>query len=192
MPVFDELSVILGTLLVVCAFVFALLHAQRNGKTEESTEKKTKQDRISEAFTPSEGMEIDIPKMMKYNMEEINEFYVMSKYQARRAFDVAIISFIFGLLLFGAAVICALLSPSSVGVIYLSICGAITEFLSGGNMVIYNRTQDQVNHYYRGLHENERFLSAVKIVEYITRENRDKAFAQIIQKQMNGQEEEKA
>ena len=185
MPVFDELSIILGTFFVVCAFVFALVHAQRNGRTEELTEKEKKRDRISEAFISSEGAEIDIPQMMKYNMEEINEFYVMSKYQAKRAFDVAIISFMFGLLLFGAAVICAILSPSSVGVIYLSICGAITEFLSGGNMVIYNKTQDQINHYYRCLHENERFLSAVKIVGYITRENRDKAFEGIVQKQMN-------
>lgn len=42
-------------------------------------------------------------------------------------------------------------------------------------MVVYNKAQDQLNNYYRSLHENERFLSAVKIVEYITRENRDNA-----------------
>ena len=184
MPVFDSLSVILGTFFVVCAFVFALVHTQKKETEEEKSEKETKHQKITDTFTRSEQPEIDIFKMMKFNMEEINDFIAMSKHQSKRAFEVAIASFVFGLLLFGAAVICAILSPSSTGVISLSICGAITELLSGGNMVIYNKAQDQLNNYYHCLHENERFLSAVKIVEYITRENRDNAIAEIIQRQM--------
>ena len=128
-------------------------------------------------------------RMMVFNMEKIDDFITISKHQSKSAFTIAVSSFVIGLLLFVGAVIYAMSENGNDGAIYLSICGLITEFLSGSNMVIYNKAQEQLNRYYIGLHENERFLSAVKIVEYITREKRDQAIAEIIQGQMSKQNE---
>lgn len=185
MPKVDVLSVILGTFFLLCAFIFTLAFTRRKEKETEA-DIKTRHDRIDGAFAKTDEPENDMSKMMIYNMKKIDDFITISKHQSKRAFAVAVASFVTGLMLFGGAVIYALSDNGMDGAIYLSICGVITEFLSGSNMVIYNKVQEQLNRYYIGLHENERFLSAVKIVEYITRENRDKAISEIIQGQMGG------
>lgn len=190
MPVFDSLSIVLGAFFV-CALVFAIVRTC-NVMSKEKNEKDLKQKNIDDTFDKPEQPDIDILKWMKFNMKEINDFIIMSKYQTKKAFTIAVISFFYGLLLFGAAVIRAIQAPPSADVICLSICGAITEFLCYGSMAIYNKAQDQLNNYFRSLHENERFLSAVKIVEYITRENRDNAIEGIIQKQMSGSQEKQS
>lgn len=190
MPVFDSLSIVLGAFFVI-ALVIAIVHTCRVANKEKS-EREAKRKNIEDTFAKPEQPDIDILKWMKFNMKEINDLIIMSKFQTKRAFVIAIISFFYGLLLFGAAVFRAVIVPSSTDAIYLSICGVITEFLSGSSMVIYNKAQDQLNNYYCSLHENERFLSAVKIVEYITRENRDNAIEGIIQQQMGGSAEKQS
>lgn len=188
MPKVDVLSVILGTFFLLCAFVFTVTFTRRKEKDiEEDT--KTRHDRIDGAFAKTEDPENDMSKMMVFNMKKIDDFITISKHQSKRAFSIAVASFVTGLVLFGGAVIYALSDNGKDGAVYLSICGLITEFLSGSNMVIYNKAQEQLNRYYIGLHENERFLSAVKIVEYITREKRDQAISEIIQGQMGKQNE---
>ncbi len=187
MPKVDALSVILGTLFLLCAFVFTFVFTHRKEKdTEEDT--KSRHDRIDGAYTKTGDPENDMSKIMVFNMKKIDDFITISKHQSRRSFAVAIASFVTGLILFGGAIIYALSDNGKDGAIYLSICGVITEFLSGSNMMIYSKAQEQLNRYYIGLHENERFLSAVKIVEYITREKRDEAIAEIIRGQVGGAE----
>ncbi len=190
---------ILSALLPVVAMILTTFQRFVGDKRDATAEKKEREEslgKILETFkkeSTDEHKETDILKLMTYNMSEIKEYYFMSKYQAKRAFTLAFTSFIVGLVLFCTAFIMTLIKEMTlVSVLIPAVSGAIVEVLSAGSLAIYNKSIDQLNVYYKFLHENERFLSSVKIVESISLENRDKVYSEIIQKQMRGQVEQQA
>jgi len=142
------------------------------------------------AGIPSNPKEQSILKLMMYNMKVIKVFYSTVLDEVRKSFTLTSISFIVGFLLFGAAFTISMVKDSStVSVLVPAISGAIVELLSGTSLIMYKKSQEQLNVFYKFLHENERFLSAVKIAESITPENRDKAYSDIIQSQIRAQTE---
>ena len=129
----------------------------------------------------------DIIVLMLKNNDEINEYFKISKSQAKSSFWFSVISCIVGM---GALVIgiygIVILKDVSVSVISL-ISGSISELISGTVFWVHNKSALQLNHYYDALHENEKFLSAVNIADKLSAEKREKVLVEIIHKQINSE-----
>ena len=63
--------------------------------------------------------------------------------------------------------------------------GAIVEFIAGTALLIYKRTLQQLNHYYRSLHENERFLLIVNLATKLPEEKQTEVYMKIIDSQLS-------
>lgn len=129
----------------------------------------------------------DIIVLMLKNNDEINEYFKISKSQAKSSFWFSVISCIVGM---GALAIgiygIVILKDVSVSVISL-ISGSISELISGTVFWVHNKSALQLNHYYDALHENEKFLSAVNIADKLSAEKREEVLVEIIHKQINSE-----
>ena len=50
------------------------------------------------------------------------------------------------------------------------IGGAITEFVAATALVVYQKSISQLNHYHQALHEDQRFLSSVNLIDKFHKE----------------------
>lgn len=102
----------------------------------------------------------------------------------------------------GCAIIGVVMLIVSIGVVFLNerieitiitaISGATTELVSGIVLWIHNKSAMQLNFYYNSLHENEKFLSAIKMVDRIEDKNKkEQMYEEIIKAQIRAREESK-
>ncbi len=127
----------------------------------------------------------DILKLMISNMKELKGFYIISRRQAKNAFFLAATMCIIGAIILLLS-ICALLflDNYSETLTLSAIGGVIVEFIAGTTFFVYKKTLNQLNHYYRSLHENERFLSILHLTSLLSAEKRDDVYIKIIDSQL--------
>lgn len=126
----------------------------------------------------------DIIALMLKNNDEINEYFKISKSQAKTSYMFSIVACCIGIvLLIGSVVGVFVINKLEIAVISL-VSGAVTEVMAGTVLWVHNKSALQLNHYYNALHENEKFLSAIKLVEKIKADNRDEVYKEIIRKQI--------
>lgn len=77
-----------------------------------------------------------------------------------------------------------ILKNIAVSVISL-VSGSISELISGTIFWVHNKSALQLNHCYDALHENEKFLSAIKIADKLSDEKREEVLIEIIHKQIS-------
>lgn len=106
---------------------------------------------------------IDILALMYKDLEELNEFYTLTKKQAKRSFWLAVSMCISGFFLFAMSAYSAILGLG-IGTSALASVGAvIVEILAGTALYVYNKALIQLNRYYDALHNNERYMSLIHI-----------------------------
>ena len=136
--------------------------------------------------------EKDVLELMFKNNKEIAEYFEISKRQEKFSYIVSI----------GCAIIGAVILFSSIGVIFFNkgieitvvtiIGGSITELVSGVVLWIHNKSAMQLNFYYNSLHENEKFLSAINMVDRLKNDGqKDQMYMEIIKAQIRAREENK-
>lgn len=124
----------------------------------------------------------DVLQLMRRNVAELREYYVINKQQARNAFTSAIIVSILGFLIFACGVIVSYLSDTvSNTVLYSTISGAIVEVISGLFFWLYSQSLKQINLFHESLRNTEKVLTSVKLAERVTDSNRDAVYSYIIQ-----------
>ena len=102
---------------------------------------------------------------MLLNLDALQEYYSWSKSQSKMSFYLAIALIILGILIIAIAVFIQIAFKVSITIsIVISLSGAIVEFIAGTALVVYKDSLKQLNHYHRVLHEDERFLSSVNMV----------------------------
>lgn len=106
----------------------------------------------------------DILGLMLHNLQEIEEFYSLTKNQAKRAFYLSVGMSISGFCLLAFSLVLSLLWKENLFAL-LTALGGVVEVIAGTSLVVYKRSLDQLNFYYSSLHDNERFLSLIKISE---------------------------
>lgn len=126
----------------------------------------------------------DIIIMMRENNAEIKEYFTISKNQSKISYYLAIASCIIGIGLVIFAVILFHTKETIAESIIIAISGAITEVVAGTTLMIHNKSVIQLKDYYDALHENEKFLSAVKLIEYVSEEKRDDIYIDLIKNQV--------
>ena len=65
-----------------------------------------------------------------------------------------------------------------------AIGGTVVEFIAGTSLLIYKRTLQQLNHYYRSLHENERFLLILNLATKLSENKQEEVYMKIIESQL--------
>lgn len=172
--------IILGAMLTVLAAWMAAYHT-KSQRADEKEDAKTYSDKIQSAIymdmgygTNNASSRSTSPKMgvmerMTINLEDIKEYYTWSQKQAKYSFWVAIVLCAVGI----ALVVIAILLPTSFNqdiapAIISAVGGAVTELLAGTVLIVYKSSLSQLNHYHRALHEDERFLSSVSLVDKLS------------------------
>lgn len=121
---------------------------------------------------------------MMNNNNEINEYFTISKSQAKVSYLVSILSCLLGFLLFAISVYTALTKGDKEVIFLNAISGAITEVIAGTVLAVYIKSAKQLNHYYNALHENEKVLLAINLADRIGKDKKDEVYMEIIRKQI--------
>ncbi len=127
----------------------------------------------------------DIYVFMMKNQKETTEYFKISKSQAKQSHAISLIACITGVVLLSIAILILLISQRVDLAIIPALSGAITEVVSGTVLWVYNKSSSQLNHYYDALHENERFLSVVNLVNKLSQDKQDLIYTEIIRSQLN-------
>ena len=106
---------------------------------------------------------IDILALMYKDLAELNEFYTLTKKQAKHSFLLAVSLCILGFFLFAASAYSAILGLGIGSSALASVGGVIVEILAGTALYVYNKSLVQLNRYYDALHNNERYMSLIHI-----------------------------
>lgn len=125
--------------------------------------------------------------LMQQNSEETTEFFSISKTQMKRSFLLSIITCGIGICLLIAAIVLALFEDSLNPSIITAIAGAITEVFAATSLWVHNKSAQQLNRYYDALHENEKFLSTINVVDKMSRDQKDAMYQEIIRHQLNSE-----
>lgn len=110
------------------------------------------------------GENSDIIGLMADNLNEIRQFYELTKEQAINSYNLAKNSSIAGIALIIIAILIAIIFNNNQIAVVTAAGGIIVEVLAGTSLFVYEKTLKQLNYYYASLHNNERFLSLINIV----------------------------
>lgn len=127
----------------------------------------------------------DIIELMLLNMKEIKEYYVMSKDMAKKSFTLSVIMCIFG---FGI-ILLSIISMYFTNITLIEslipvIGGSVVEVIAGTSLIVYKKSLEQLNQYYEALHNNERYLSLVNLVDKLSDAKKDETYINIINSQL--------
>ena len=135
-------------------------------------------NRIMEENSKSERGK-DILELMLSNMSELKQYYSISKLQARFAFVLAVLFCVTGTIILLISIL-KFDGSNLQSTIISAIGGTISEFFAGTSLLVYKSTLQQLNLYYKSLHENERFLSIVNLANQLPDDRQTDAFIKII------------
>lgn len=130
--------------------------------------------------------EMDALGRMLINLEDIKEFYTWSQKQAKAAFYLAICMCVLGFLLMATSVVLLMVFNLSIQASLLpTIGGIVTELIAGTALIVYKNSLLQLNHYHKALHEDERFLSSVNLInKFNSIETQDEILKEIIRSEI--------
>ncbi|MCH5344498.1 MAG: hypothetical protein J1E64_10695 [Acetatifactor sp.] len=147
-------------------------------KNNQLQREQAKEDKSNEQAT-------DIIELMFLNMKEIKEYYILSKTMAKRSFCLAVIMCILGFIVISSSIVAIFLKDISfIELLVPVIGGAIVEVIAGTSLVVYKKSLEQLNQYYDSLHNNERFLSLVNLVDKLNNDKKDETYINIINNQL--------
>jgi len=179
MDVLEIIVGVLGSAAAAVGMVLTKLLADKARAKRDELEVKKEVERVVERMKEPPK---DVLSLMRRNVAELREYYTINKQQARNAFSAAIFVCFLGFVLFGAGVVLSYVFPSTQGAVeYSTIGGAIVEVIAGLFFWLYSKSIKQINLFHRSLQETQRFLTAIQLVEKISENGRDTAYAYIIQ-----------
>ena len=125
----------------------------------------------------------DIIGLMADNLNEIRQFYKLTKEQAINAYKLAKNSSIAGIFLIIIAILVAIIFDNNQIAVATTAGGIIVEVLAGTSLFVYQKTLKQLNYYYSSLHNNERFLSLINIVGKT--DIKDELYSKIVESELD-------
>lgn len=127
----------------------------------------------------------DVLQMMALNMREIKEYYFLSKNMAKKSFNLSMLMCVLGFLTIASSIIFLFFTDINfIEALIPIIGGTIVEIIAGTSLVVYNKSLEQLNKYYDSLHNNEKFLSLVNLVDKLSDDKKDEVYIDIINNQL--------
>lgn len=123
---------------------------------------------------------------MIINLGKMKEYYDWSKSQAVIMFGVAVSACIVGtLIVIASFVLPIVIKLSFETTLITAIGGLITDVFAGTTLIVYRSSVKQINRYHDCMHEDQRFLCAVDLLDrFSSTKKRDDALIEIIQNQL--------
>lgn len=184
---------------ICCLFIFLELSLKRQLKDVQNLEKEAedyyniaKKAIVKDTETEDNNANIsndvettDIIELMLLNMKEIKEYYILSKNMAKRSFILAVIMCILGFIVISSSIVAIfVVDISFMELLVPVIGGSIVEVIAGTSLNVYKKSLEQLNQYYESLHNNERFLSLVNLVDKLTDDKKNDTYINIINSQL--------
>ena len=122
--------------------------------------------------------------IMKINLNEITDYYAISKNQAKIAFCAALFTAAIGFMLICFCV--ALIITQNTDAVYTvltGVSGIISEFLASTFLLIYNKSIKQINFFYESLNKKEMYLTSIELIKSLG-DNKDEMIARIIDRSL--------
>lgn len=129
---------------------------------------------------------INLKGLMIINLGKMKEYYDWSKSQAVIMFGVAVGACIVGtLIVIASFVLPIVMKLSFETTLITAIGGVITDVFAGTTLIVYRSSVKQINRYHDCMHEDQRFLCAVDLLDrFSSTKKRDDALIEIIQNQL--------
>lgn len=194
------LGVIAGGISLVPLVINYLSIMKKRWREDEEEEIESYSRRLKKAIVPAEPgqgrreapgdkekkAEIDALGRMLINLEDIKAFYTWSQKQAKASFVLAVTMCVAGFVLMMIAVLLPVIFRLDFQTSIIPASGGvITELIAGTALVVYRNSLEQLNHYHKALHEDERFLSSVNLLgTFSTTEARDEMLREIIRSEI--------
>ncbi len=150
-----------------------------------STPPQLSEKEIKNATASQKNNKRDVIASMLDTTMGIDEYFSISKKQAKFSFYFSVISCFIGLLFLLTSIVLAIVIDNITAPIVSAIGAAIAELMAATVLWVHNKSELQLNHYYNALHENEKFLSAINLVSELSEDKRDEVFINIINKQLS-------
>lgn len=185
-----------STLALVAAFFMSITREKRGEDKENYSRKlreafdyaksESKHSNDDSDEQDKNNTPVDAIGRMMLNLEDIKEFYSWSQKQAKTAFALAFTMCVLGFLLMVGATVITVINKMGVQIALIpAVGGVITEIVAGTALVVYRNSLEQLNHYHQALHEDERFLSSVNLVNmFSTEKEQDNMLKEIIRSEI--------
>ena len=127
----------------------------------------------------------DIIELMLFNMKEIKEYYVMSKSMAKSSFTLSVVMCVLGFIVISSSIAAIFFTNITFMESLIPVIGGtVVEAIAGTSLIVYKKSLEQLNQYYESLHNNERYLSLVNLVDKLSNDRKDETYINIINSQL--------
>lgn len=133
----------------------------------------------------------DILSMMVDNARRIKSYFSISIAQEIASYIISIFCAVSGVIIIFYSIFVALNNEEIEVAVISIVSGAITEAVAGMVLLIHNKSAEQLNYYYKALHENEKFLSAINLADKLDDTEKKEMYMEIIKAQIRSNEENK-
>ncbi len=148
---------------------------------KESKNIKSETDEIVKDI--HEQVDYDIFKLLYKNVRESTEYYIISKRQANKTFTLAIISCIFGIIIYICGFLVVVTLDKDIA-IFTTIAGTVVELVAGLSFWMYNKSLKQLNEYHKRLSSTEKYLTSIQMADKISENKREDMYSWIIERVM--------
>lgn len=140
-------------------------------------------------FSKDDDKKKDVLELMLKNNNEIAEYFEISKKQEKFSYRVSMACAIIGAIILFSSIGAIVFNKGIEITVVTIISGSITELVSGVVLWIHNKSAMQLNFYYNSLHENEKVLSAINMVDRIEdKDKKQQMYEEIIKAQIRENE----
>ena len=125
----------------------------------------------------------DVFKLLYKNVRESTEYYIISKRQANKSFILAIISCIFGVIIYICGFLIVAILNKDIAIL-TTIAGTIVELISGLSFWMYSKSLKQLNEYHKRLGSTEKYLTSIQMIDKMSDNKKDEMYTWLIQNVM--------
>ena len=156
----------------------------REGEEELSSRLVSETD--EKKVYPQEVKSNTVLTLTMRNLKKMQAYYTWSQDQTYLAFNLAVLLSIAGFALMAGAILCSIVYNLKTEVATMAaICGAVTELIAATALYVYKSSMDQMEHYHKALHEDQRFLSSVYIAQgFTSTKSRELLLSEIVHNQL--------
>lgn len=177
----------IAALTIVSSLVFFLVYTRKENKSA-GFEADAYHSRISSAM----GLKKDestwettdstrVCALWMTNEVESKLYYLLIRSQAKYSFATAMISGIFGFILFASTIVLSVIFNQNLTIAIIpAISAAVVEIVSAIFLVIHRRSMLQLKEFHTETVNTQKFLSAVLMTDHVEKKHRDALLEEIV------------
>ncbi|WP_146204183.1 TRADD-N-associated membrane domain-containing protein [Halanaerobium congolense] len=143
---------------------------------------REEREKLENDLKTEESEQKDIFNIIRLNLNQITEYYTISKNQAKKSYNLSILAIILGLftIIFGIWIFYFDINSNLSISILTSVAGIILEFIGGAYFYMYKENKKQLNYFYSELVDMQDIMLSIKLCNSLKEEKRNNAKEKII------------